>query len=43
MRVVLDDYVHSPVGRFLGHTLLVTVTVILIVLGALVIFTFDAG
>lgn len=43
MRVVLDDYVHSPVGRFVAHTLLVTVTVILIALGAFVIFAFDVG
>ena len=43
IRVVLDDYVHSPVGRFVAHTLLVTVTIILIALGAFVIFAFDAG
>jgi succinate dehydrogenase / fumarate reductase membrane anchor subunit len=43
MRVVLDDYVHSPLGRFVAHTLLVTVTIILIALGAFIIFAFDAG
>ncbi|MCL7455061.1 MAG: succinate dehydrogenase, partial [Anaerolineae bacterium] len=43
MRVVLDDYVHSPVGRFVAHTLLVTVTAVLIALGAFVILAFDAG
>jgi succinate dehydrogenase / fumarate reductase membrane anchor subunit len=43
MRVVLDDYIHSPLSRFVAHTLLVTVTVILIALGAFVIFAFDAG
>jgi succinate dehydrogenase / fumarate reductase membrane anchor subunit len=43
MRVVLDDYVHSPAGRFVAHTLLVAVTTILIALGAFVIFAFDAG
>ena len=43
MRVVLDDYVHSPVGRFVAHTLLVAVTAILIALGAFVILAFDAG
>lgn len=43
MRVVLDDYVHSPAGRFVVHTLLVAVTVILIALGAFVILAFDVG
>jgi succinate dehydrogenase / fumarate reductase, membrane anchor subunit len=43
MRVVLDDYVHSPVGRFVAHTLLVTITAVLIALGAFVILAFDAG
>jgi len=43
MRVVLDDYIHSPLGRFVAHTLLVAVTVILIALGAFVILAFDAG
>ncbi|MFN2227097.1 MAG: succinate dehydrogenase, hydrophobic membrane anchor protein [Anaerolineae bacterium] len=43
MRVVLDDYIHSPAGRFLAHTLLLIVTTTLIALGAFVILTFDAG
>jgi succinate dehydrogenase / fumarate reductase membrane anchor subunit len=43
MRVVLDDYVHSPLGRFVAHTLLVAVTVLLMALGAFVILAFDAG
>jgi succinate dehydrogenase / fumarate reductase membrane anchor subunit len=43
MRVVFDDYIHSPLGRFVAHALLVTVTAILIALGAFVILAFDAG
>lgn len=43
MRVVLDDYIHSPTGRFVAHILLLVVTTTLIALGAFVILTFDAG
>lgn len=43
MRVVLDDYVHSPLGRFVAHTLLLIVTATLIVLGAFVILTFESA
>lgn len=42
MRVVLDDYVHSPAGRVVAHTLLVIITATLIVLGAYVILTFES-
>jgi succinate dehydrogenase / fumarate reductase membrane anchor subunit len=40
MRIVIDDYVHSPVGRIVAHTLLLAVTVTLIVLGSFVVLTF---
>jgi succinate dehydrogenase hydrophobic anchor subunit len=43
MRVVLDDYVHSPAARFVAHTLLILVTTALIALGAFIILAFDAG
>jgi len=43
MRVVLDDYVHSTGARFVAHTLLVVVTIVLIALGAFIILAFDAG
>jgi succinate dehydrogenase / fumarate reductase membrane anchor subunit len=43
MRVVLDDYIHSPVGRFVAHGLLVTVTIVLIALGVFIVLAFDAG
>ena len=42
MRVVIDDYVHSPVGRIVARTLLLAITATLIVLGAFVILTFRA-
>jgi succinate dehydrogenase / fumarate reductase membrane anchor subunit len=43
MRIVIDDYVHSPVGRTVAHTLLLAVTVTLIVLGTFVVLTFQSG
>jgi succinate dehydrogenase membrane anchor subunit len=42
MRIVLDDYVHSHVGKIVARTLLVAVTATLIVLGAFVILTFKS-
>jgi succinate dehydrogenase / fumarate reductase membrane anchor subunit len=42
MRVVMDDYVHSRVGRTVAGTLLVAITTIIIVLGAYVILTFES-
>lgn len=41
MRVVLDDYVHSPFARIVARTLLFVVTVTLIVLGTFVVVTFQ--
>ncbi|MGD8466181.1 MAG: succinate dehydrogenase, hydrophobic membrane anchor protein [Anaerolineae bacterium] len=43
MRVVIDDYVHSPAGRIVAQTLLLIVTVTLIVLGSFVVLTFDSS
>jgi succinate dehydrogenase hydrophobic anchor subunit len=43
MRIVIDDYVHSPVGRIVARTLLSAVTVTLIVLGAFVVLTFKSS
>ena len=40
MRIVIDDYVHSPAGRMVARTLLLIVTVTVIVLGAFVVLTF---
>jgi succinate dehydrogenase / fumarate reductase membrane anchor subunit len=40
MRVVLDDYVHSPFARIVAHTLLFLITATLIVLGTYVVITF---
>ena len=42
MRIVLDDYVHSQVGRIVARTLLLAVTATLIVLGAFVVLTFKS-
>jgi succinate dehydrogenase / fumarate reductase membrane anchor subunit len=42
MRIVIDDYVHRPVGRTVAHTLLFAVTATLIVLGAFVVLTFES-
>src|SRR5512136_3117456 len=42
MRIVIDDYVHSPVGRIVARTLLFVVTATLILLGAFVILTFKS-
>jgi succinate dehydrogenase / fumarate reductase membrane anchor subunit len=42
MRIVLDDYVHSPVGRTVAHAVLLVVTMTLIVLGAFVVLTFES-
>ena len=41
MRIVIDDYVHSPVWSLVARTLLLVITVALIVLGAFVILTFE--
>jgi succinate dehydrogenase / fumarate reductase membrane anchor subunit len=43
MRVVIDDYVHSPAGRIVAQTLLLIVTVALIVLGSFVVLTFESS
>jgi succinate dehydrogenase / fumarate reductase membrane anchor subunit len=40
MRIVIDDYVHSPAGRMVARTLLLIVTVTVIVLGSFVVLTF---
>jgi succinate dehydrogenase / fumarate reductase membrane anchor subunit len=42
MRIVIDDYVHSPVGKIVARTLLGALTATLIVLGAFVVLTFKA-
>jgi len=42
MRIVIDDYVHSPVGRIVAHTLLSAITAIVLVLGAFVVLTFKS-
>jgi succinate dehydrogenase / fumarate reductase membrane anchor subunit len=42
IRIVLDDYVHSQVGKIVARTLLGALTATLIVLGAFVLFTFKA-
>jgi succinate dehydrogenase / fumarate reductase membrane anchor subunit len=42
MRIVLDDYVHSPVGKIVARTLLFAVTATVIVLGAFVVLTFKS-
>ena len=41
MRIVIDDYVHSPVGKMVARTLLVVVTVIVTALGTFVVITFQ--
>ena len=43
MRIVLDDYVHSHVGKIVARTLLIAVTATLIVLGAFVVLTFKSS
>jgi succinate dehydrogenase / fumarate reductase membrane anchor subunit len=43
MRIVIDDYVHSPVGRIVAHTLLFALTTTLIVLGGFVVLTFKSS
>lgn len=43
MRIVIDDYVHSPVGKIVAHTLLLAITATLIVLGAFVVLTFQSS
>ena len=43
MRIVIDDYVHSPVGRTVARTLLSAVTATVIVLGAFVVLTFQSS
>jgi succinate dehydrogenase / fumarate reductase membrane anchor subunit len=42
MRIVLDDYVHSPAGKAVAHALLLVLTMTLIVLGAFVVLTFES-
>lgn len=42
MRVVIDDYVHSPVGRTVARTALAAITATLIVFGAFVVLTFNS-
>ncbi len=41
MRLLINDYAHRPWLRKTLHTLLGTATVVIIILGSLVIFTFD--
>jgi succinate dehydrogenase / fumarate reductase membrane anchor subunit len=43
MRIVIDDYVHSPFGRTVAQTVLLVVTATLIVPGAFVVLTFESG
>ena len=43
MRIVIDDYVHSRVGRIVARSLLFAVTTTLIVLGAFVVLTFTSS
>jgi succinate dehydrogenase / fumarate reductase membrane anchor subunit len=43
MRIVIDDYVHSPVGRIVARTLLFALTATVIVLGAFVVLTFESS
>ncbi|MFN2241232.1 MAG: succinate dehydrogenase [Anaerolineae bacterium] len=40
MRVVLDDYVHSPFARTVARTLLLIITATLILMGTFVVATF---
>jgi len=42
IRIVIDDYVHSPAGKIGARTLLGALTATLIVLGAFVVLTFKA-
>jgi hypothetical protein len=41
-RIVIDDYVHSRVGRIVEHTLLFAVTATLIVLGTSIFLAFES-
>ena len=41
MRLLINDYARKPVSRKVLHALLGTATVVIIVLGTLVLFTFD--
>jgi succinate dehydrogenase / fumarate reductase membrane anchor subunit len=43
MRIVIDDYVHSPAGRIVARTLLAIITATLIVLGAFVVLAFKSS
>ncbi|HSR29294.1 MAG TPA: succinate dehydrogenase [Anaerolineae bacterium] len=43
MRMVIDDYVHSPAGKTVAHALLLVLTMTLIVLGAFVVLTFESS
>ena len=40
MRVVLDDYVHSPFARTVARTLLLIITATLVLMGTFVVVTF---
>jgi len=42
MRIVLDDYVHSPLAQMVARALLAAVTVIVIALGTFVVLTFQS-
>ena len=43
IRIIIDDYVHSPAGRIVANALLSIVTATLIVLGAFVVLTFKSS
>jgi succinate dehydrogenase / fumarate reductase membrane anchor subunit len=43
MRIVIDDYVHSPAGRIVARALLSIITATLIVLGAFVVLSFKSS
>jgi succinate dehydrogenase / fumarate reductase membrane anchor subunit len=40
VRIVLDDYVHSQVGRVLAKSVLYVIAFVVLTLGAYVVFTF---
>jgi succinate dehydrogenase / fumarate reductase membrane anchor subunit len=42
IRIIIDDYVHSPAGRIVANALLSIITATLIVLGAFVVLTFKS-
>jgi succinate dehydrogenase / fumarate reductase membrane anchor subunit len=43
IRIVIDDYVHSPAGRIVARALLSIITATLIVLGAFVVLSFKSS